>query len=60
MPRFVKLTVVYDMDDTEKSLADELRDWFDENISVGDFERHEVRIRLEPLTDLEAAEFLNS
>jgi len=32
----VKVTIVYDMDDTEKSLEDELHDWIAGNISVQD------------------------
>ena len=42
MARYVRLTIIYDMDDMEKTLAGELRDWVLGNVSVGDlFDEHE-------------------
>ena len=36
MSRYVRLTIIYDMDDKEKTLASELRNWVLGNVSVGD------------------------
>ena len=42
MARYVRLTIIYDMDDMEKTLAGELRDWVLGNVRVGDlFDEHE-------------------
>ncbi len=38
MARMVTVTITYDMDDEEKTLADELKDWVEGNISVQDLE----------------------
>jgi hypothetical protein len=45
MARYVRLTIIYDMDDMEKTLAGELRDWVLGNVSVGDLfdEREQPR-----------------
>jgi hypothetical protein len=32
----VKLTVIYDMDDPDKPIKDELKDWLEGNVSVQD------------------------
>ena len=34
--RLVKLTVIYDMDDPEKPLDDELQDWYANNVNLQD------------------------
>jgi hypothetical protein len=36
MARMVTITITYDMDDEDKSLQDELRDWLDGNVNVQD------------------------
>jgi len=41
MARFVKLTVVYDMDDESKPLAAEFADWVAGNVGLGDFAAEE-------------------
>ncbi len=36
MARLVTVTITYDMDDTEKSLTDELNDWLQGNVNILD------------------------
>jgi hypothetical protein len=36
MNRYARVTIVYNMDDTAKSLKDELGDWYDGSIQVRD------------------------
>lgn len=38
MARYVRLTVVYDMDDEAKPLGDEAMDWEKGRITIGDIE----------------------
>lgn len=44
MARYVKLTIVYDMDDTERALGAELQDWIDGNVSLADLDTSEYEI----------------
>jgi hypothetical protein len=36
MARQITITITYDMDDPDKTLADELQDWYDGNVDLRD------------------------
>ena len=46
--RIVTVTITYDMDDTVKSLKDELKDWIRGDISVQDLGLHPIYGTPEP------------